>query len=419
MLIRDAVHGDIELNSIETSVLDCPEVQRLRAIKQLGTANLIFPGCTHSRFEHSLGTIFVAKRILSTLERSCVSISLEDKLLISLGALLHDVTHIPFGHTFEDERKIFPRHDKGNRLEYFLLGDGALGKLLRKLGLAQVLYDLLSGKTRDWRSQIVSASLDADLLDYLRRDAYMAGLAQSYDDRIFQHFVVVDDQLVLSMVKHNMERPDVKSEIIHLLRMRYYLTERLYFHHAKVISGAMVSKAVELALDVGLTESDLLDLGDHTLFATLKAIGRKANPGINNLIQGVEARNLLKRAYVLTTKSISADTRAKLIDHYHYQQETRHQLEQELAALAGLEESQLIVYCLNDQSFKEAAIPVLTNAGLVKLNYPEPPQEIQYLEDQYQKLWRFYVFAPAAHVERVNQICSSLFSTPSEYSLNP
>ncbi|HEX3015469.1 MAG TPA: HD domain-containing protein, partial [Desulfobacteria bacterium] len=231
MLIRDPIHGDIDLSVAEAAVLDSAEVQRLRTIKQLGTAYLVYPGCMHTRFEHSLGTMAVVKRILAGLEKSGTKISPEDQELVAIGALLHDITHIPFGHTFEDERKIFPRHDKGPRLQYYLRPESELGGTLARLGIAAEIAALLQAQTNDWRVEIISSALDADLLDYLKRDAYMAGLAQTYDQRIFQHFLIVDNQLLLNMVKHNMDRPDVKSEITHLLRLRYYLTERVYFHH--------------------------------------------------------------------------------------------------------------------------------------------------------------------------------------------
>jgi len=335
MLIRDSIHGDIELTLNETAVLDSPEVQRLRAVKQLGTAYLVYPGCTHSRFEHSLGTMAIAKRILSVLEDTCGPIPVETKQIISLGALLHDVTHIPFGHTFEDERKIFPRHDKGNRLKYFLQEDGPLGRILENLGIRAEIKSLLSGQTNDWRSQIISSALDADLLDYLRRDAYMAGLAQTYDQRIFQHFRVIDNQLILNMVKHNMDRPDVKSEIVHLLRLRYYLTERVYFHHAKVISGAMISKALELALQHGLSEHDLLGLGDYTLFEYLKKLGRNHNPAISSLIESVETRRLMKRAYILSSERISPAQRTMFIQSYHTAGEPRTRVEAEISSAVG------------------------------------------------------------------------------------
>ena len=69
-LIRDAVHGDIELGPLEIELIDTPEFQRLRGIKQLGTAYLVFPSAVHTRFEHSLGTSWMAHRILQVLGRT-------------------------------------------------------------------------------------------------------------------------------------------------------------------------------------------------------------------------------------------------------------------------------------------------------------------------------------------------------------
>ena len=115
------------------------------------------------------------------------------------------------------------------------------------------------------------ASRVREVLDYLRRDSYFAGLAQNYDDRVFRYFTVSDGHLALNMTKHGMERPDASSEVIQLLRMRYFLTERVYYHHTKVVAGAMISKAVELALDVGsLSEADLMQLNDWTLLERLR-----------------------------------------------------------------------------------------------------------------------------------------------------
>jgi len=417
MIIRDAIHGDIELTQDEAKVLDSPELQRLRAIKQLGTAYLVYPGCTHTRFEHSLGTMAVSKRIIEAIQDSGQRVSAQTKKLISIGALLHDVTHIPFGHTFEDERKIFSRHDKGIRLEHFLHKDGPLGRILASIGLLNEIAPLLNGKSQDWPAQIISSALDADLLDYLRRDAYMAGLAQTYDPRIFRHFHVEEGQLALNMVKHNMDRPDVKSEILHLLRLRYYLTERVYFHHAKVVSGAMISKALEIALEYGLQEQDLLYLGDYTLFEHLRNLGSKHQPAIRELIEAVEKRRLLKRAYILSAETLNRQERAALIERYHQGGSARAKLEAEISLAAGLQPSQVIVYCPGDRAFREAAIPVLTKDGLRKLNAltPSPPEDIQYLERQYEKLWRLYVFAPDSQLDLVNNICHEFFGHPSEH----
>src|SRR5262245_4458293 len=97
-LIRDAVHGDMEMGPLEIELIDTPAFQRMRGIKQLGTANLVFPSATHTRFEHSLGTSWMAHRILRAVGRT-QPVSPDDERVIQVAALLHDVTHIPFGHT--------------------------------------------------------------------------------------------------------------------------------------------------------------------------------------------------------------------------------------------------------------------------------------------------------------------------------
>ena len=266
MLIRDPIHGDISLGRLEAAVLDCAEVQRLRGIKQLGTAHFVYPGAVHTRFDHSLGACAAAHCIVACLRADGVDVSRDLEELVGVGALLHDVTHVPFGHTLEDERRLFPRHDKGTRLTTLL--DAALGAALARLGVRDAVAGLLGAGAGDlppWAHDVISSTIDADLLDYLRRDTYFTGLAQEYDDRVFHYFTVADGHLALHMAKHGMDRPDARSEVIQLLRMRYFLTERVYYHHTKVASGAMISKAVELALDHAvLAEGDLLELNDWT-----------------------------------------------------------------------------------------------------------------------------------------------------------
>src|SRR5215207_7028082 len=105
-VIRDAVHGDMEFDEVERAVFDSPPMQRLRGIKQLGMASLVFPSAVHTRFEHSLGTAWMAKRILKSLADRGERISKDEQRTIVLASLLHDVTHVPFGHTFEDERRL-------------------------------------------------------------------------------------------------------------------------------------------------------------------------------------------------------------------------------------------------------------------------------------------------------------------------
>src|SRR5216110_512625 len=181
-LICDAVHGDIEMSSLEVELMDTPEFQRLRGIKQLGTAYLVFPSAVHTRFEHSLGTSWMAHRLVESIRRSH-SISTDEELLIRVASLLHDVMHIPFGHTLEDERRVLPRHDKDqSRLNYFLR-ESSVGRILAREAIQDDVIDILEGR-RSFMSDIVGGAISADLLDYLRRDTYFCGLAQNYDARI-------------------------------------------------------------------------------------------------------------------------------------------------------------------------------------------------------------------------------------------
>ena len=417
MLIRDPVHGDIALSRLEAAVLDLPEVQRLRGIKQLGTAYLVYPGCVHTRFDHSLGASAVAHRIVASVRREGTAISPEMEDQIGAAALLHDVTHVPFGHTLEDERRLFPRHDKGSRLARLL--DGALRAALERLGVRAAIAALLraeAGTQPPWASDVISSTLDADLLDYLRRDSRFAGLAQDYDDRVFRYFTVAGGHLALNMAKHGMERPDARSEIIQLLRMRYFLTERVYYHHTKVAAGAMISKAVELALqhDV-LREADLLELNDWTLLDRLE---RSGVPAVSALIGRLHHRALLKRGYVISAQTVAPEPRATLVARYHESPAARRTAEDQLARALGCLPEELIVYCPALTVMKEAAALVHTTTGLQRLNETESEEfsEIKALEARYANLWRLYVFAPAEHAARTAAVAAELFGYASEYA---
>src|SRR5256885_5581835 len=187
-LIRDAVHGDIEMESLEVELMDTPEFQRLRGIKQLGTAYLVFPSAVHTRFEHSLGTSWMAHRMLESIRRN-QSVSEDEERLIRVSALLHDITHIPFGHTLEDERRVLPRHDKDEeRVDYFLR-QSAAGRILKREGIQENVIGIIKGD-ETYRSDIVGGAISADLPDYLRRDTYFCGLSQYYDERIFESFII-------------------------------------------------------------------------------------------------------------------------------------------------------------------------------------------------------------------------------------
>src|SRR5438045_5006591 len=140
----------------------------------------------------------------------------------------------------------------------------SIGRLREREGIKEKVIGILKGQD-GFMSDIAGGAISADLLDYLRRDTYFCGLAQNYDVRIFDSFVVEGGRLVMELEKGGILRRDALSELVNLLRIRYTLSERVYFHHTKISSGAMISKAVELALQAGFDADELRTLKDETL----------------------------------------------------------------------------------------------------------------------------------------------------------
>jgi uncharacterized protein len=387
-LIRDAVHGDIEMGPLEVELMDTPEFQRLRGIKQLGTTYLVFPSAVHSRFEHSLGTSWMARRILQAVRRGH-AIAREDETLIRVAALLHDITHIPFGHTLEDERRVLPRHDRDEeRVDYFLK-ESAVGRILKREGIQDETIGAIRGNDT-YRSDIIGGAISADLLDYLRRDTYFCGLSQYYDSRIFEAFIIENGRLVMNLEKQGRLRQDALSELVNLLRIRYTLSERVYYHHTKVSSGAMISKAVELALREGLTVEELRTLKDETLIWTLLELYSR-NAIVAHLLKRFESRQLYRACHVLSTE-LGEMRRQEIVDRFHNDLEAREAAENTIARASGIQPHEIIIYCPSfGMSLSEAEVPVRLDRGEVRPLSAGNNEEIRILKEKHKELWKFYV----------------------------
>jgi len=399
-IVRDAVHGDMAFDELEWRVIDTPPMQRLRGIKQLGMASLVFPAAVHTRFEHSLGAAWMAKRLLQALAENGADISQEDPRTAVLATLLHDVTHVPFGHTFEDERRLFGRHDEDlGRLDYFL-SHADLKKALDDAGEFERVRDVLAKSTSasPLAKDVVAGAVGADLLDYLPRDALFCGLALKYDERLFQLFTVVDGRLVVKLHKGGTLRRDALSELIHLLQMRYALTERVYYHHAKCAAGAMVSRALEMAFEAGQFETIFLWLmRDDTLLRHFEAVGYEV-PGVGEIVHGLLNRRLFKRVYTTTLTGFGRPglltaERDALAAEFHYDSKRRRTAERSIAERLGVAESHVIIYCPSPtMALKEADVPAEMAPGVVRSLADLGHPDVEGLKQKHAGIWRFYVF---------------------------
>jgi HD superfamily phosphohydrolase len=423
--IRDAVHGDLQLTTHELGLVDTAVFQRLRGIKQLGTSSLVYPSAVHTRFEHSLGTAWITKRLLASLERSGDRIDADDARSVVLAGLLHDITHVPFGHTFEDERRLLAKHDQDRaRLDAFLV-DSPLGERLDQTPGGSRARDLLFSRDIGpaCLRQLVTGTVCADLLDYLKRDAYHCGLRLVYDERLLDYFAIVDGQLVVRLHKHGGIRQDVLSELVNLLQLRYTLTERVYYHHAKVIAGAMISRSLELALRAGrMTTVDLYRWRDDSLLDHLASLAVDV-VGLADLMDDLACRRLYRRVYMVTGHvlaggGIAAEDQERLAVRYHQDAAGRAQTERALADELGVPESHVIIYCPSPaMQLKEADVLVETAPGAVApLSSLEHP-DVSALSAKHRGLWRFYVLLRRTDervVGRAEELCARTFGYPNQ-----
>lgn len=406
--IRDAVWGDIRLSTEEMSIVDTLEFQRMRGIRQLGTSYLVYPCAHHTRFEHSLGTCWVIQRMIGEINlrasRSQRAQVIDDdqKRFLRIAALLHDITHIPFGHTFEDERRILPAHDKNaSRLLYFIR-QGELGKVLGRLGLAEPLEAFfISGKQEEpsYPYHLVAGPVCADLLDYLRRDAFFCGLDLNYDERIFRYMDVEGGKLCFNLYSDRGFRQDAWSELISLLRIRYHLTERVYFHHTKMVSGAMLSRVLEALLEkAAIKLEELYRLRDDAFLLLVEQRIHKARL-FRPLWQAFMSRNLYKRVYMVARNPLDLDFPGEAFmqrfqDDFHLNLKgARGNLEQQLARILKVPLWAIVIYAPETQMrLKEARVNVRIDLGSLRELTDLKNPELQALRDRHQALWKFFLF---------------------------
>jgi len=423
-VLRDPVHGDVQLTSEELRVLDTPEMQRLRGVKQLGAAYLVYPGALHTRFDHMVGSLHMAGRMIEAVElsreldpASCLGVNADEARVIRMAALVHDVTHIPFGHSIEDQDGIFGRHDEPARFEAMLGPGTGIGRVLRELGLHEEVLAVLTaqegqGGIPPYWSQIVGGTIASDLLDYLARDAYFTGLRLAVDPRVTSYFRIdrASGNLFIDLAKHQLLREDILSEVVRLLEARYYFSERVYYHHAKVAAGAMVARAVELALAAGVVreqdfwfqdDHSVLDLLERSTAAASTKPARAVQERVHGLVQRFRERRLYKRACVYPRYE-NAAAQQGLVERFFARGGAQARAETEariveLVRFASGKTVDVMLYCpARSMQLKEARMHVRWpgSGELTQLSaHAGRVPRLADLERAYRDLWKCYVFA--------------------------
>lgn len=415
---RDPLYGDVRLTEFEWSVLQTPEMQRLRYIKQLGLTNMIFVGAEHSRLSHSIGCLHRVEQILSTIEAAeGVAVDLETRLTARLYALVHDVTHIAFGHTLEDELGIFESHDDNasRRGRLILDSSSELGRVLREDEIGRELMEHFDPEAtvqqRTGVPELVTGSTGADVLDYVDRDAFHCGLDHRVDSAIFRQFRWHRDdgsepRLMSLLYGKEGLRIDRAFAVEDLLNERYALFLKVYTNKTKTAASALLGKALVAALHppgrgkAEFSEREYEWFADHEVMSRLMA-SRKGVPAAlsRELRQGQLPRGVY-RAQLLGEGSRHGQAYenrlAVLREEGFTDPKQRPELESELARSVGGEPADVIVYCptrapgyarVQHMVAKEPnRIATLDRAG----------EAYSRLEQRHLGLWELWVFTRSA-----------------------
>jgi uncharacterized protein len=356
-VIRDPLWNNIRVDPLALRLIDTRAFQRLRYVRQLGLAYLVYPGASHSRFEHALGAYNLARHALGMLEERGFLQGLPDDecLVVRCAALLHDIGHYPYSHALEEIGAL--HHEEVARP---LITTGEVADVLREaLGAdaPERIMALVRGRSDSALQGLISGSLDLDKIEYLKRDAFMCGV--NYGDidvdRLLNSLTVVDDPdgrgRAVGMYEKGL------SALESLLFAKYQMYRNVYWHHAVRSATAMYKRLVDGALRAGsLTAETLAAYTDEGL---LYELARRAP---SPLLAALRERRLYKRVFECPAAELPAgrgewiaDDRALVVA-----------VEDQLAREVGLSPGELLLDYPVKTQMLGLDIPVLRRNGSVR-----------------------------------------------------
>lgn len=283
--IYDTIHGFIPISKNIQKIIDTPEFQRLRDLKQLGATNYVFPSATHTRFEHSIAVSYLGKTMIENIKNNQpkLNISQRDIELIEIAGLIHDIGHGPFSHLwdhyviFKDEKEheergcdIFKNMIKKYKLD---IGDEEFEQI------CEIINPSIKNKNR-WYYQIIAnkqCQLDVDKIDYIQRDSFYIGeIGQNSN---FKRLIT--DVRVIETKENTFELAwchKLNYEIFSLFTTRYRLHKSIYTHHAVKSHEYIIIDILKNLYDLLLKgKINFIDLTDSVVFCKLCAIKSKAS----------------------------------------------------------------------------------------------------------------------------------------------
>jgi hypothetical protein len=278
--VRDSIHDYIDLNSLESSLVGTEPYQRLRWIKQLGSANLVYPGANHTRLEHGIGTGHLASQMA---KHSGVP---EDEIhLVSIAGLLHDLGHSPYSH-LADELPFGKDHVE---ITEDIIYDSQISEIFDNEGIdSKEICSLIKGEHK--YGSLISGDIDGDRIDYLMRDSHYTGVKTGVDTgRLITKMSFSGDELVIG----ESGLPVVET----FLTSRSIMFPTVYFHPFSRGAELMLARATKSAIDRDkFTYDEFISYTDHKFLSELNLAGGLSKKLVNNF----EQRNISKRVVSIT-----------------------------------------------------------------------------------------------------------------------
>ena len=418
------MYGFIGLTAIEDKILDSIPMQRLSRIKQLAHAYIVYPSSVHTRLEHSLGAMYIAGRMCDQL-----GLDQKDKELCRIATLLHDCGHGPFSHLFEE----IMSHVNGESYSHedttklMIANDPQIKKALGPV--ASLLPDIFDGNSI--LSQILSSSLDADKMDYLRRDSYHTGVAYGVFDleRVVRSVCKVSDEEVSYLAI------DYKAqEAIESYRLaRYAMHTQVYEHHTRLIADDMFVRAVIHCIDQGFIPREYFDVADPEKFlprylelddASIEHMILSRAKGIpRDLIKDIRNRELLKRTFIVPLTKEGVPNPLKRDRLINMTRDEIKRKERKIADEAKLDPEYVIVHLqsIKIKLYERFEQSIGTGNKDKPILIRKPDRSMGSLDEEspisasVNPIRRLYVFCPDAKKSEVRSIAEGVFEAKSLY----